>query len=123
VALQWSTQELWASERPFKAYELQGPVQRNVPELFLKRAEWWVVNSIEQYHTKLNAPEESGEPDCWYPVEFNTNHLCWVEIHWIENLEIGGHWQAFHIAREDLGLNITAQGTADQDQLEHARRP
>jgi glutaredoxin len=49
--------------RALQAYKLQGPVQRNVPELFIKRAEWWVVNSIEQYHTKSSAPEESGEPE------------------------------------------------------------
>jgi hypothetical protein len=82
-----------------------------------------VVNSIKQYHTRSNTPEESGEPEHWYPVEFNTECLCWVEIHWIENLEIRGHWQAFHIAGEDLGLNITRQDTADQDQLENTRRP
>jgi hypothetical protein len=97
MALQQTMQEIWAADRPFEAYKLQGPVQRNVPELFLKRAEWWVVNSIERCHAKSNVPEESGEPDHWYPVEFNTEHLCWVEICWIENLEIGGHWQAFHM--------------------------
>jgi hypothetical protein len=123
VVLQQTTQEIWASERPFEACKLQGLVQRDIPELFFKRAEWWVVNGIERYYAKSNTPEESGEPDCWYPVEFNTEHLCWVEIHWIENLEIGGHWQAFCIAREDLGLDITAQDTANQDQLECARRP
>jgi hypothetical protein len=46
-----------------------------------------------------------------------------VEIHWIKNLEIGGHWQAFCIAGEDLGLDITSQDTANQDQLDRARRP
>jgi hypothetical protein len=46
-----------------------------------------------------------------------------VEICWIENLEIRGHWQAFCIAGEDLGLDITAQDTANQDQLDCASRP
>jgi hypothetical protein len=123
VALQHTTRELWATEGPFEAYKLQGPVQRDIPELFIKGAEWHVINGIEQYHTKSIAPEESGEPECWYTVEFNFKHLCWVEIHWIENLEIGGHWQAFHIAGEDLGLDITSQDAADQDQLDCARRP
>jgi hypothetical protein len=68
-------------------------------------------------------PEESGEPECWYPVEFNFEHLCWVEIHWIENLKIGGHWQAFRIAGEDLRLDIMAQDAADQDQLDCIRTP
>jgi hypothetical protein len=30
-----------------------------------------------------------------------------VEIRWIENLEVGGSWEAFRIAGEDLGLDIT----------------
>jgi hypothetical protein len=41
----------------------------------------------------------------------------------LKNLEIGGHWQAFCIAGEDLGLDITSQDAADQDQLDRARRP
>jgi hypothetical protein len=64
-----------------------------------------------------------GELNQWYAVEFDFNHLCWVEICWIENLEIGGHWQAFCIAREDLGLDITLQDATDQDQLDCTRRP
>jgi hypothetical protein len=123
VALQTTTRELWAREGLFEAYKLQGPVQRDVPELFIKGAEWRVVNGIEQYHAKSNALEESGDSEHWYTVDFNFEHLCWVEIRWIENLEIGGHWQAFHIAGEDLGLDITAQDAADQDRLEHIRRP
>jgi hypothetical protein len=123
VVLQCTTRELWASEGPFEAYKLQGPVQRDIPELFIKQAEWHVVNGIERYHAKSSAPEESGDSECWYTVEFNFEHLCWVEICWIENLEIRGHWQAFCIAGEDLGLDITSQDTADQDQLDCARRP
>jgi hypothetical protein len=46
-----------------------------------------------------------------------------VEVRWIENLEIGGHWEAFRIAGEDLGLDITSQDAVDQDQLDQARRP
>jgi hypothetical protein len=108
--------------RAFEAYELQGPVQRDIPERFIKAAEWWVHNGIERYHARSTAPEESSS-ECWYTVEFNFKHLCWVEIRWIENLEIGGHWEAFCIAGEDLGLDITSQDTADQDQLDRARRP
>jgi hypothetical protein len=32
MALQTTTRELWANKGPFEAYELQGPVQRDVPE-------------------------------------------------------------------------------------------
>jgi hypothetical protein len=120
VALQ-TTRERWASEGPFEAYDLQGPVLREVPEAFIKAAEWCVHNGIERYHAKSNAPEESGS-EHRYPVEFNFEHLCWVEIHWIENLEIGGRWEAFRIAGEDLGLDITPQDAEDQDRLDRARR-
>jgi hypothetical protein len=123
VVLQITTRELWASEGPFEAYKLQGLVQRDVPELFIKQAEWRVVNSIERYHAKSHTPEELGDSECWYTVEFNFEHLCWVEICWIKNFEIGGHWQAFCIAGEDLGLDIASQDAADQDQLDRARRP
>jgi hypothetical protein len=85
-------------------------------ERFIKAAEWRVHNGIERYHAKSNAPEESSS-ERWYPVEFNFEHLCWVEIRWIENLEIGGTWEAFRIAGEDLGLDITPQDAADQDQI------
>jgi hypothetical protein len=122
VALQTTTRELWAAEGPFEAYKLQGLVQQDIPEQFIKAAEWRVHNGIERYHTRSTAPEESSS-ECWYAVEFNFKHLCWVEIRWIENLEIGGHWEAFHIAGEDLGLDITSQDTAAQDQLDRARRP
>jgi hypothetical protein len=61
-----------------------------------------VYNGIERYHAKSTAPEESSS-ERWYPVEFNFEHLCWVEIRWIENLEVGGTWEAFRIAGEDLG--------------------
>jgi hypothetical protein len=63
VALQQTTRELWAAEGPFEAYELQGPVQKDIPELFIKGAEWRVVNGIEQYHAKSNAPEESADSE------------------------------------------------------------
>jgi hypothetical protein len=120
VALQ-TTREHWASEGPFEAYDLQGPVQRDIPENFIKAAEWRVYNGIERYHARSTAPEESSS-ERWYPVEFNFEHLCWVEIRWTENLEVGGTWEAFRIAGEDLGLDITPQDAEDQDRLDRARR-
>jgi hypothetical protein len=121
VALQCTTREVWATEGGFIPYEIKGHPLQNVPESFIKRASWRVVNVIEQYYAQSSAPEESGQ-EHWYPVEFNTECACWAEVCWIENLEIGGHWQAFHIAGEDQGLDITLQDTADQDQIDHARR-
>jgi hypothetical protein len=121
VALQHTTREVWAAEGGFIPYEIEGNPQQNVPESFIKGVSWRVVNAIEQYHAWSSAPEESGQ-EHWHPVEFNTECACWTEICWIKNLEISGHWQAFHIAGPDLGLDITLQDTADQDRIDHARR-
>jgi hypothetical protein len=114
VALQRTTREVWVAEGGFIPYEIEGPPQQNIPESFIKGASWRVVNAIKRYHAWSSAPEESGQ-ERWYPVEFNTECACWTEICWIENLEIGGHWQAFCIAGTDLGLDITLQDAADQD--------
>jgi hypothetical protein len=46
MALQ-TTRESWASKGPFEVYNLQGPVQRDILESFIKEAEWRVHNSIE----------------------------------------------------------------------------
>jgi hypothetical protein len=121
VVLQRTTREVWAAEGGFIPYEIEGQPQQNIPEPFIKGASWRVVNAIERYHARSSAPEESGQ-EHWYPVEFNTECACWTEIRWIENLEIGGHWQAFRIAGPDLGLDITLQDAADQDCIGHARR-
>jgi hypothetical protein len=45
----------------------------------------------------------------WYPVEFNPEHICWVEVRWAEPAGSEGYWQAFRIAGEDLGLDITQE--------------
>jgi hypothetical protein len=45
----------------------------------------------------------------WYPVEFNPEHICWVEVCWVEPAGSEGYWQAFRIAGEDLGLDITQE--------------
>jgi hypothetical protein len=123
VALQRTTREVWAAEGGFIPYEIENQQPRqDVPESFIKGASWRVVNAIERYHARSSAPEYSSGEEHWYPVEFNTERACWTEIRWIENLEIGGHWEAFRIAGPDLGLDITLQDAADQDRIDHARR-
>jgi hypothetical protein len=59
----------------------------------------------------LSAPEESGS-GTWFPIEFNEEHVCWVEVRWIEPAGSKGYWQAFRIAGEDLGVDIT-QGNVE----------
>jgi hypothetical protein len=96
VALQRTTREVWAAEGGFIPYEIENQQPRqDVPESFIKGASWRVVNTIERYHARSSAPEYSSGEEHWYPVEFNTERACWTEIRWIENLEIGGRWEAF----------------------------
>jgi hypothetical protein len=59
-----------------------------------------------------SAPEELGLQS-WYPVEFDREHFCWVEIRWAEPAGSEGYWQVFRLAGEDLGLDITQQEVED----------
>jgi hypothetical protein len=58
------------------------------------------------YHAQSSAPEESAS-GTWFPVEFNEEHVCWVEVRLQEPAGSEAYWQAFRIAGEDLGLDIT----------------
>jgi hypothetical protein len=109
VALQQTTRELWASQGPFESYTIHGVPQRNVPEDYVKRATWKTDIVPNRYYAQSIVPEESGIPT-WYPVEFNPEHICWVEVRWAEPAGSEGYWQAFRIAGEDLGLDITQEG-------------
>src|SRR6202453_4252512 len=83
---------------------------RTVPQIFLKSASSHAGSSQEGYHTgERYYAQSSANNDLneYYPVKFNTEYYCWVEVCWIENLEIGGHWEAFCSAGPDLGLDIT----------------
>jgi hypothetical protein len=106
VALQQTTRQLWASQGPFEPYTVHGVPQRNVPEDYIKGAIWRTDITPNRYYAQSSAPEESGVP-AWYPVEFNPEHICWVEVCWAEPAGSEGYWQAFRIAGEDLGLDIT----------------
>jgi hypothetical protein len=116
VALQQSTREIWAATGPFEQYPISRQPQRNVPSAFLEEAVWQVINRVECYYAKSHTPEESGLSS-WYPVEFNFKQVCWVEVHWVEPVAGEGYWQAFHIAGEDLHLDITPAELAEQDQV------
>jgi hypothetical protein len=108
VVLQQTTRQLWASQGPFEPYTVHGVPQQNVPEDYIKGAVWKTNIVPNRYYTQSSAPEESGIPP-WYPVEFNPEHICWVEVRWAEPAGSEGYWQAFHIAGEDLGLDITQE--------------
>jgi hypothetical protein len=100
--------KLWASQGPFEPYTVHRVPQQNVPEDYIKAAVWKTNIVPNQYYAQSRAPEESGIP-AWYPVEFNPEHICWVEVRWAEPAGSEGYWQAFRIAGEDLGLDITQE--------------
>jgi hypothetical protein len=108
VALQQTTRQLWASQGPFEPYTVHGVTQQNVPEDYIKAAVWKTDIVPNRYYAQSSAPEESGIQS-WYPVEFNPEHICWVEVCWAEPAGSEGYWQAFRIAGEDLGLDITQE--------------
>jgi hypothetical protein len=85
---------------------VHGLPQQSIPEEYIKGAVWKTDITPSRYYAQSSAPEESGL-QLWYPVEFNQEHICWVEVRWAEPAGSEGYWQAFRIAGEDLGLDIT----------------
>jgi hypothetical protein len=106
VVLQQTTRELWASQGPFEPYTIHSITQQNVPEIYIKGAVWNAQAIPARYHAQSSAPEESGLGN-WFPIEFNKEHVCWVEVRLQEPAGSEAYWQAFRIAGEDLGVDIT----------------
>jgi hypothetical protein len=106
VALQQTTRELWAQQGPFEHYTIHGVPQQNIPEIYIKGAVWNAQSDPPRYVAQSSAPEESGT-GTWFPVDFNEEHVCWVEVRLQEPAGSESYWQAFRIAGQDLGLDIT----------------
>jgi hypothetical protein len=106
VALQQTTRELWAQQGPFEHYTIHGVPQQNIPEIYIKGAVWNAQAVPPRYVAQSSAPEESGT-GTWFPVDFNEEHVCWVEVRLQEPAGSEAYWQAFRIAGQDLGLDIT----------------
>jgi hypothetical protein len=106
VALQQTTRELWAQQGPFEPYTIHGLPQQNIPEIYIKGAFWNAQADPPRYVAQSSAPEESGT-GTWFPIEFNEEHVCWVEVRLQEPAGSESYWQAFRIVGEDLGLDIT----------------
>jgi hypothetical protein len=106
VALQQTTRELWAQQGPFEQYTIHGVPQQNIPEIYIKGAVWNAQSDPPRYVAQSSAPEESGT-GTWFPVDFNEEHVCWVEVRLQEPAGSESYWQAFRIAGQDLGLDIT----------------
>jgi hypothetical protein len=106
VVLQQTTRELWAQQGPFEPYTIHGVPQQNIPEIYIKGAVWNAQADPPRYVAQSSAPEESGT-GTWFPVDFNEEHVCWVEVRLQEPAGSEAYWQAFRIAGQDLGLDIT----------------
>jgi hypothetical protein len=106
VALQQTTRELWAQQGPFEHYTIHGVPQQNIPDIYIKGAIWNAQADPPRYVAQSSAPEESGT-GTWFPVDFNEEHVCWVEVRLQEPAGSESYWQAFRIAGQDLGLDIT----------------
>ena len=106
---QETTRLEWERMGLFVPFEVARSRTQHIPEEYIKNAHWGIVDRDESYHTQLLVEGDEH----FYPVEFIPTRACWVEVRWHENLEQGGHWEAFQIAGSDLGLNITP---ADVDQ-------
>jgi hypothetical protein len=106
VALQQTTRELWAQQGPFEPYTIHGVPQQNIPAIYIKGAVWNVQSEPPRYVAQSSAPEESAS-GTWFPIDFNEEHVCWVEVRLQEPAGSESYWQAFRIAGEDLGLDIT----------------
>jgi hypothetical protein len=106
VALQQTTRELWAQQGPFEPYIIHGVAHQNIPGIYIKGAVWNNQAIPPRYHAQSSAPEESAT-GTWFPLEFNEEHVCWVEVRLQEPAGSEPYWQAFRIAGEDLGVDIT----------------
>jgi hypothetical protein len=107
VALQQTTRELWASQGPFEPYTIHGITQQNVPAIYIKGAVWNAQAGPARYHARSSAPEESGIGN-WFPIEFNEEHVCWVEVRLQEPPGSEPCWQAFRIAGEGMAGDSAA---------------
>jgi hypothetical protein len=106
VVSQQTTREIWDQEGPFPTYNIDNRGIRNVPYEFTKAATWTTIDGVEGYYSRsLIEPEvEAGR---YYPVEFNFECRCWVEVRPRDSTEFGAYWQAYRTAATNLGLDIT----------------
>ena len=79
----------------FTKYFLPQRGPQNVPRKFLKNARWDEFRSDVGYYATVGS--------ITIAVEFNTEHLCWVEV---RHRRTEGRWHAHKIASDDLGLQI-----------------
>ncbi|KAH9039631.1 hypothetical protein EDB85DRAFT_2141138 [Lactarius pseudohatsudake] len=71
----FTTRDQW--QRVFEPYTLNRRGDRNVPVIFLGAARWRTHNGVIGYFVDIPT-----RPSCYYPVEFNFDHICWAEVAW-----------------------------------------
>src|SRR6202453_4618719 len=108
VASQQTTRQAWSTATGQFAFTPYDTIRQStqVPEVFRKRSQWRDDSGRENRYYS----HKENEPNHLIPVEFDSDHYCWLEIRWITEPEtsiVADHWQAFQIAREELGLDIT----------------
>jgi hypothetical protein len=92
--------------RPIQAvYNTQHYTAEHTSNLYQRRSLEHTVYISTIPHT-IKCTRELGSRT-WFPVKFNKEHVCWVEVCLIEPAGSESYWQAFRIAGEDLGLDIT----------------
>ena len=104
-----STEDYWV----FTPYNLEFRGANDVPARFRARAQWEGHHSAGTgYYTRST---HGNNP---IAVEFNHNHLAWVEIRRDRN---NNKWTAFRIAADDLQLSIPLS-TLTEEELQNILR-
>ena len=94
-----TTRELWENEGTFSRYRINFRGADNVPEPYRGSVEWRDHQGITGYYAEpFNFPSAG-----LVAVEFNFEHLCWVEVRWRRT---DSQWEAFRPAAADLRLDI-----------------
>ena len=110
MASQQTTRQAWSTATGQDAFTPYDTIRQSaqVPEVFRKRSQWRDDSGRENGYYSYT----ENEPNHFIPVEFDSERFCWIEIRWITEPEtsiVADHWQAFQIAREELGLDITIE--------------
>ena len=106
-----TTRELWENEGMFSRYRINFRGANNVPEPYCRGVEWRDHQGITGYYAEPSNFPSAG----LVAVEFNFEHLCWVEVRWRRT---DSQWEAFRPAAVDLRLDIRL---IDLSEEEHRR--
>ena len=100
----------------FEPYTLEFRGRNDVPARFLRGALWEDhQGTLGNCRGTLGYYAHSVHiNDAPVAVEFNHEHLCWVEVRYSRSND---HWTAFRIAAPDLGLHIPL-GDLTSEELE-----